>query len=63
MSHTEDALPDSVERVLKALSANPEETCCPRCGGELRYFKTKFWIEGKDKAWNIRVPACLDCET
>jgi uncharacterized protein with PIN domain len=63
MSHPERALPDSVERALKALSENPEESSCPHCGGELRYFKTRFWIEGTDKAWNIRVPVCLDCES
>jgi hypothetical protein len=48
---------------MEALAEESGECYCPACGAELCYFKARFWIAGKEKAWNIRVPVCLNCES
>ena len=58
-----DPAPALFRELMEALAEESGECYCPACGAELCYFKARFWIAGKEKAWNIRVPVCLNCES
>ena len=56
-------LPNAIEEFLCRQSVAPREKLhCPECGSVMRNAETSFTSFGIEKAWNLTLPVCLDCD-
>ena len=56
-------LPNAIEKFLLRQSVAPQEKLhCPECGSVMRNAETSFTSSGIEKAWNLTLPVCLDCD-
>jgi hypothetical protein len=56
-------LPNSLEEFLHRQSVAPREKLhCPECGSVMQNAETSFTLFGTEKAWNLTLPVCLDCD-
>ena len=53
----------SLEGFLRRLSVSPQEKLhCPECGSVMRNAETSFTSFETEKAWNLTLPVCLNCD-
>ena len=56
-------LPNSIEEFLRRQSVAPQEKLhCPECGSVMRNMETSFTSFETEKAWNLTLPVCLECD-
>ena len=56
-------LPNSIEEFLHRQSVAPHEKLhCPECGSVMRNAEASFTSFETEKAWNLTLPVCLDCD-
>lgn len=62
LSNESSSLRCSIESFLESLSAQtPEDRRCPQCGATVSHANATFWLEGVEKAWDVRFPVCDRC--
>lgn len=55
----ERLLTSEIKEFLSAASTKPPaDDICPRCGQQLEYINTVFFLYGEDASWDIRLPVC-----
>jgi hypothetical protein len=55
--------PNSIEEFLRRQSiAPPQNLHRPECGSVMRIAEISFTSCGPEKAWNLTLPVCLNCD-
>jgi hypothetical protein len=56
-------VPNSIEEFLRRQAVAPQEKLhCPECGSVMRNMETSFTSFETEKAWNLTLPVCLECD-
>ena len=63
LSTTQCKPSNSLEGFLRRQSVAPQEKLhCPECGSVMRNAETSFTSFETEKAWNLTLPVCLNCD-